>query len=141
WPEDRVAAHMAVMRDMHVRHQEIVVADGGVAATAGGATVDRCELADGVAFADGQPRALTLVLEVLRRKTDRRHREDVRLVADIGPAVDDDRRVDAASPANRNFGTDRAVGADDRSFAEPRRGMDVRGRIDVRRARLNGEQE
>ena len=32
--------------------------------------------------------ALALVLEVLRRQADRRHRKDLRVVADLGPAVD-----------------------------------------------------
>ena len=59
--------------------------------------------------ADGQPRALALVFQVLRRQADRRHREDVRLVADLGPAVDHDRRADAAARADRHVRADRAV--------------------------------
>ena len=43
-----------------------------------------------------QPRALAAVLQILWRQADRRHREDLRLVADLGPAVDDDRRADQA---------------------------------------------
>ena len=51
-PEDRVAADVAVVRHVHVGHEQVVVADRRLAAAAGGAAVDRDELAEDVAAAD-----------------------------------------------------------------------------------------
>jgi hypothetical protein len=139
--EDRVAADMAVVRHVDVRHQQVVIADRRLAAAAGGAAVDRREFADGVVRADRQPGALTVILEVLRREADRRHREDVRSVADLRPAVDHRGRFDAAVPPDRHLWTDADIRADRRSVADPRAGMDLRRRIDPRGARLDREQQ
>ena len=53
-----------------------------------GAAVDGDELAEDVPPADDQPGRLAVVFEVLRRQSDRGHREDLGLVADLGDAVD-----------------------------------------------------
>ena len=94
--EDRVAADMAVVRDVHVVHEQVAVADRRPAAAAGRAAMDGDELAEDVALADLEPRRLAFVLQVLRRQPDRGERIDLGLVADRRVAVDDGRRADAA---------------------------------------------
>ena len=82
--EDRVAADVAVVRDVGVGHQQVVVADAGDAAAARGAAMDGHELADDVAVADDDPRRLAAELQILRDQADRGHREDLVAVADLG---------------------------------------------------------
>ena len=91
--------------------------------------------------ADREPRPLALVLQVLRREPDRRHRKDLRLVADLGPPVDDDRRADAAALADADVGANDRCRPDRRSRADPGGRMHVRGRIHVRRTRLDRQQQ
>ena len=50
--EDRLVADVAVVRHVHVIHEQVAVADRRHAAAAGGAAVDRDELAEDVAGAD-----------------------------------------------------------------------------------------
>ena len=83
-----------------------------------------------------EPRPLALVLQVLRRQADRRHREDPRVVADLGPSFDHGRGADAAPPADRHVRADGAVRADGCSLADARRRMHA-ARSD-RRARRPG---
>ena len=51
-PEDRLVADVAVVRHVHVVHEQVAVADRRHAAAAGGAAVDGDELAEDVARAD-----------------------------------------------------------------------------------------
>ena len=91
----------------------------GDAAAARGAAVDRDELAEDVPPADDQARLLAAELEVLRDEADRREREDLGLVADLGPAVDDrtTRRSGSRRPI-RHVLADDGVRADDRALAD-----------------------
>src|SRR5262249_17308474 len=66
--EDHAVADVAVVGDVRVRHDEVVVTDRGLASAAPRAAVDRDELPERVAPADRQPRALAFVFEVLRRQ-------------------------------------------------------------------------
>ncbi len=87
--ENRVVADAAVVRHVDVRHEDVAVADARRPTAAARAAVDRDELAEDVALADHQVRLLALVLQILRRQANRRERIDFRVVADLGPAVDD----------------------------------------------------
>src|SRR6185437_109330 len=53
--EDGVAADVAVVRNVRVGHDPVVVADAGGVAAFGGAAVDRDEFMEGVAVADLEP--------------------------------------------------------------------------------------
>ncbi len=60
--QDRVIAHLNVMRDVCVCHDEIVVADRGHHSAALGAAMNRNKLADLVAMPDACSGAFALVL-------------------------------------------------------------------------------
>src|SRR5690349_1248119 len=87
-PEDRVAADVTVVRDVHVGHEQVVVADRRFTAAAMRAAVDGDEFPEDVLAADLETSALAAILLVLRREPDRSHRKDLRVVANLGPAID-----------------------------------------------------
>jgi len=62
---------MAVVRDVRVRHDPVVVADARGAAAFGRAAIDGDEFADGVAVADEEFAAFAAEFFVLRLGTDR----------------------------------------------------------------------
>ena len=72
----------AVVRDMRVGQQPVVVADAGDAAAVAGATVDGDEFADQVAVADDQFGAFAVEFLVLRVAADRGMTEDAVVAAD-----------------------------------------------------------
>src|SRR5688572_12875548 len=66
---DDVIAEHAVMADVRVRHEKIVIADFRVAAAPFGAAMDIHVLAKDIMVSDRQERLLTLELQILRLKT------------------------------------------------------------------------
>src|SRR5690606_32807453 len=86
--EDAAVAHLAVVGDVHVGQQPVVVADAGDAATVAGAAVDGGEFADDVAVADHQFGVLALELLVLRVAADRGRAVDAVVAPDPGRALD-----------------------------------------------------
>ncbi len=69
--EHHLVADDAVVRDVCVRHEEIVVADARDAVALHGAAMHGREFADLIAIADLEARRLPLVLLVLRRIAER----------------------------------------------------------------------
>src|SRR5438552_454129 len=65
--EHRAVTHPHIMRDVDIRHQQIVVADAGQHAAALGAAMNGHELANAVAASDARFRCLALVLQILWR--------------------------------------------------------------------------
>ena len=94
--EDRVVADGAIVRDVHVGHDPVVVADARRAAALAGAAVDGDELADHVAIADDEFAVLAAEFLVLRDRADRGELEDAVVAADARRAFDDDVRADRA---------------------------------------------
>ena len=117
-PEDRLAADVAVVGDVHVRHEEIAIADRRAAAATGGASMNRHELAKDVAPADVERGRLALVLQVLRRQADRGKGIELRAVADRRMAIDHGRRADAAVSPEHDVGTNHRVRPDDGAAAD-----------------------
>ena len=77
-PEDRVAADVAIVRDVHVGHEQVAVADRRPAAAAGGAAMDGHELAEDVALADHRAAsARRWYFRSCGGKPDRRERVDL----------------------------------------------------------------
>jgi len=76
------------VRDVHVIHEQVTIADRRHAAAALGAAMDGDELAEDVAGADFEASRLAFVFQILRREPDRRKREDLVAGADRGVAVD-----------------------------------------------------
>jgi hypothetical protein len=115
--EDGVVADLAVVREVHVGHDPVVVADARDARILHRAAVDGAELAEGVAVPDLDPGRLALVLLVLRRRADRDEVPDGVAPADARVAVEHHVRADEAASAHFH------VLADDRKRAD----LDVRG--------------
>src|SRR5690606_26437528 len=115
--QDAVVADHAVVADMDVGHQQVVVADGGLAAVLHGATVDGHALADHVVIANDQAGRLALVLEVRSVLAHRGELEDLVVPADHGRALEHHVRADHGTLADFH------IGPDDR----PRADLDIRG--------------
>ncbi len=87
---------MAVVGDVAVDHEQVVVTDGRQAAALAGAAVKGGELANGVAIAHLQPHGLARELEVLRIHAQADAGIDAILGADDRRTVDLDVRADLA---------------------------------------------
>src|SRR5690242_1821140 len=128
--EHHAVADLAVVRDVHVGQQPVVVTDAGDTATLAGAAVDRDELADQVAIADHQFGALAGKLLVLRGTTDRGELADPVVAADPGGTLDYHVRADHGALADLHVRTDHAVGANGDVRADDRARIDLRGGVD-----------
>src|SRR5215469_10211270 len=104
----RVASHGAVVRDVRVGHEEIVIADASDALVVSGAAVDRAALAKHVAVADLEPGRLAAILLVLRRIAQRGELMNPVTRPDRGRAVDDDVRPDDRAGTDTDIGADHA---------------------------------
>src|SRR6201991_1195642 len=104
--EHDMVAHLAVVRDMHVGQEPVVVADTRDTAAVTGATVDRDELTDEIAIADDDFGALALPFLVLRRTTDGRELRDAVVASDHGRTLDHHVRTDGRALADDHVGTD-----------------------------------
>src|SRR3569623_75588 len=128
--EDGVVADQAIVREVHVRHDPIVVADPGDAAALFGAAIEGAEFADDVAVADLEQSGFATVFLVLRHLAERRELENFIVAADARRAIDDDMRPHLGT------GADDHIRADDgeRPDVDIRRqlglGVDDRARID-----------
>ena len=66
---DSVIANGAIMRDMHVSHNPVIVADFGHAFILNGATIKGAEFANGIIVANFKCGRLACILFILRRFT------------------------------------------------------------------------
>ena len=64
-----VATHHAIMRDMHIRHQPVIVADTGHALILHGATIETAVFANRIPITDFKLRRLALIFFILIRFT------------------------------------------------------------------------
>src|SRR5579883_317996 len=108
--EDRVASHEAVVRDMRVGHEEIIIADAGDALVVHGAAVDRAALAKDVAVTDLEASRLAPIFLVLWRISDGGERVNPVLGTDRGRTIDDDVGSDDRAPTDANLRADHAEG-------------------------------
>src|SRR3970040_2207344 len=92
----RVAADLAVVGEMDIRHEPVVVADPRHANVLRGPAIEGAELADGVAVADFPPRRRPLVLLVLGNLADGGELEDAVALADARVAGHHGMRADPA---------------------------------------------
>src|SRR2546427_772345 len=132
--EDGVAADLAVMREMHVRHDPVVAADAGHSRVELGAAVDGDVLADDVAVADLDRRVLAGVFLVLRRRADRGEMEDAVAPADASTAVEHDVRADPGALAQFDPGAYDRVRPDLDLCCQLRTVMDDGGGVNRRHA-------
>ena len=107
-----MAAKLAVVGDVDVGHDPVVIAQAGDAGVLHGAGVDGDELADGVARADFQTGGFACVFLVLRRCANAGELEDAVARANAGAAFNDAVRANAAARANAHMGANDGIGAD-----------------------------
>ena len=129
--EDRVVADRAVVGDMGVRHEEIMIADPGHASAARRTPMNGHELAKDVVRPDDQPAPLTAKFQILRDEANGGARKDHGLVADLGPPVHDGGGADPAAPPDPDVLTHDRVRPDDGPGAELGTGRHESGRIDL----------
>jgi len=108
-----IASDLAIVSDVGLRHEEIVAADAGDAAAAGGAAMDGDEFANVVSLADLNRRRFTAVLKVLRCMADRDEGEYVRAAADLRTAIYRDVRVELDAVSKCYFIAYRAERSDE----------------------------
>src|SRR5258708_32754385 len=120
---DDTVAQPAVVRDVGIGHEQVVVADPRDALVVSGAAIDGAALPEHVPLADLQPRRLTLVFLVLRRVTDRGELEELVVGTDRRQAGDDHVRTDAGTRPDAHARSDDREGAD----------LDVGGELGLRR--------
>jgi len=124
-----MAADLAVMREMHVRHDPVVAADAGHSRVERGAAVDGDVLADGIAVADLDRGVLAGVFLVLRRRADRGEMEDAVAPADTRTPVEHHVRADPGALPQFDPGTDDRVRPDRDVCCELRTVMDDGGGV------------
>jgi hypothetical protein len=109
---DCLVADDAVVRDMHISHDPVVVADYRIAEVLHGATADRRELANRIAIADQQACWLVGILLVLRVVTYRGELVNVVILADRRGPVDYDVAVDPRTTTDYDIVPDHRVRPD-----------------------------
>jgi len=107
--ENRVVADDAVMRNVHISHQPVVIADSGQTLLLCRAPVDRTEFANGVVIAYFQPRCLAAILLVLWNLTDGCELVDPVVAADPRFALDHRMRPNRRARANLDIAIDNRV--------------------------------
>ena len=110
--EGYLVADLAIVRDMHVGHDPVVVANRGHAAILHRAQVKGAKLANGVAVADLQTGRFAGIFLVLRHFTQRAELEDAVVAPDTGMAPDHAMRSDDRVVTNLDVRTDDRIGAD-----------------------------
>src|SRR2546430_9785358 len=130
--EHRVAADLAVVREVHVGHDPVVIAHARTAAIQRGAAVDGDALAEGVAVADLDRGVLAAVLLVLRRRAERGEMEDLVVAPDAQSPVEHDVRADPAALADFDLGADHAVGPNAHASGKACGGIHQGGGVDLR---------
>jgi hypothetical protein len=125
-----VIAERAIVGDVGVGHEQVVIADACQPVIRRGPTVDGAELAKHIACPDHQPRPPTAVFLVLWRSPDRGELKYLVVSTDRGLAVDHDVRTDPAACTDLDTGTDHREGSDLDIVRQPCIARDDRGRID-----------
>ena len=93
--KDRVIPHHAVMREVNVSHDPVVVTHAGDASIAGRANVESAKLTDVVSITNHQLTGLTRVLFVLRNSADGVELENLVVTPYGGVTLDHAMRTDA----------------------------------------------
>src|SRR5581483_11360397 len=128
-----VVADFAIVSDMGVGHDPVVVPDLGYSLSLRGADVDRAVLANGVVIADLQTAGLTVVLLVLWDFAQAGERINVIVATDAGAPGQNDVRTHGGARADLDMLADHTVGADADAIRYARTGVHDRCRMDRRR--------
>src|SRR6266446_4235615 len=106
---DDVTPNLAIMRNVGIGHDQVVVADLGASPALDRAAVDGDKLADYVMVADLQACRFACVGDVLRRQANRSEREKDVVRANFRGSLDSDVRNQAAALAELDLGPDNAI--------------------------------
>jgi len=126
-----VAAHLAVMRQVDIGHDPVVVPDPRDARIPRRPDVEGAELAHRVAVADAQLAGLPGIFLVLGNRAQGVELEDAVVLADRGVAFEHAMRADGGAGIHLHVRADDGVGPDDNGAVELRlrvddgRGMDL----------------
>ena len=116
--QDRLVADNTVVRDMDIRHEQVVIADNGVSGILDRAATDSTEFTKRIALANRQARRLIRVFQILRIVTDRRELVDVIVLADFRGPVDNDVTVDYGASVDFHTIRDDSVRTDLNTFCD-----------------------
>ena len=116
--ENGIVAHHAVVGDMHIGHDPVVITDVGNALVLHRATTDGAVLADHIAIADLQASILALEFLVLGITADGGEGIDLVVPADAGWTFDHRMGTDTGSRTDLHMGADNGEGADTYAFGK-----------------------
>jgi len=104
--ENCVVIYVAVVGDMHVGHEKIIVTDSGLASMFRGAAIYRAELAKDISVADAESRIFASISRVLRFFSNRTVLKNTVVLANAGVGANNDVRPDFRVIANFDTGFD-----------------------------------
>src|ERR1700757_50552 len=96
-------SQQAIVGDMTIHHQKIVIAYSSDHSAAGRSRVERDIFSDRIVVTDDQLAGLPFILEILRNRAHAREWEKYVSFSDGGPALDDDVGLEFASFSDLNF--------------------------------------
>ncbi len=131
--EDRLRTHMTVVSDVDIGHEQTVVADRGQTTAPRGSSMDRHELAKGVAVADLEVGLLARILEILWWRADGTMALEAVARSDGRPAGDPAVGADAAVFADGDMSIDDRIWLDHDAVGEFGLGVDDRGWVNFGR--------
>gem|GEM_PF-2724911 len=120
----------AVVADVSISHDQVVITEGGFGAILHGAAMDGDTLANHVVIADHQARRLTLVLQIRRIFANRGELIDAIVPTDTGRPFDDHMRRDHRTLANFDVRTNDRPWADLDVIRQASRRVDDGARVD-----------
>src|SRR3981081_3908255 len=109
---DDVTPNLAIVRNVGIGHDQVVVADSGASPALPRAAVDSDKLSDYVMVADLQARRFTRIGDVLRRQANRSKREETIVRANFRGTFDRDVRSQTTALANLDLGPNHAIRSD-----------------------------
>src|SRR4030095_11243605 len=110
--DDVTIAEEAIMGDVALHHQEILIAHPGHHAAGRGPWIERNILADRVAIADQKLARFALIFEIVRHGTDTREGKYHIAFAERGATGNDRVRVNSTAFADPHAGADDAIRTD-----------------------------
>ena len=124
-----VIANHAVVREVDIGHDPVVVADAGDGTATGRADIEGAKLADGVVVAHDELAGFPRVLFILRNRADRVELKNAVVLAYAGVALNHAMRAHAAACAYAHMRADDAIGADADTAVELSLGVDEGGGV------------
>ena len=121
---------------MHIRHQPVIVTDGGDAAILRGAAIEAAIFADGIAVADLKPGRLAGIFLVLIGFTERDEMKNAIVTANFCAARDDAMVADTGALINFHIAINDGVRADADTRTQPRAWVNDGGGVDAHQCQV-----